>query len=79
MSADFLASFSRAKDSNYWHFGLMLQLRASHIASKLRIIRCWLRLIMINTVEPNTEELHIKYDLSQAVARKQVKVTCSYE
>jgi hypothetical protein len=58
MCADLLSSFGRSKDSYDRDLGFFIGLRGLDIVSEEGIEWSWSRLIIINTVQPDAEEVH---------------------
>ena len=58
MSADFLASLSGTKNSDYGNFRLLLKLRRLDIVSKDRVELRRGSLVVVDAIQPDTEEIH---------------------
>jgi len=62
MRAHLLASLGGAKDSDHRHRGFLVGLRDAYVAAQLRIEPGGYGLVVIDAIQPHSEEIHGKGD-----------------
>lgn len=70
MSAYFLACFSSSKNANYRNFGALGNLGRTYIVTKLRVVLGCRRLIVVDTVQSDPEQVHILQNSNPSEARR---------
>jgi hypothetical protein len=73
MSAYFLTCLSGSKDAYYGDFRTLGNLRRTYIITKLRVVLCGRRLIVVDTIQPDPEQVHVLQSSDPSGAQKQFK------